>query len=659
MKNLLFVLFFLISIYSKAQYGVPHEFGKPFPQEIALTVYDKDPTARAVILYEKGEYKFGEEGEHNLVRINLYRKTYRKIKILNDEAKDYYTTVKITIRGNNRDEEWVSNIRAVTTNSGAATYLNANAIHTKPLGNDYYEITFTMPNVQKGSIIEYEYTINSPNPWRLNGWEFQHAAPTVYSEFNAEIPGFYNYTRVMIGDRPLDVNHAEIKKFCFHFANNKNTAECEVLTYAMKDIPAFTEEEYMLSPYNYLYRIDFQLERMISQDGSRHLFTKDWKSVDQEFRSNKNIGQQLNRKSYFKSALPQNILTIPDKLERAKAVYNYIQNHFTRSNHSLSIFHEFDVKKAYENKSGKIPEINMALINALEAADIEAYIAFSSTRENGLPTKRNAVMTDFNYLMALATINGQNYFLDASNKFYPFGIVPFNTLNYDARIMDFKKGSYWEIIKANPANTEAVTVQLKVDENFNISGQLREANIGYFGGLKREELNQISNDNYLRKKEATIADLEIISNKVSNTNDPDKPLIEDYEILLHTEGVGNIILNPFIFKYLSENPFKLTERSYPVDFGFARKSTYTLSLDLAGKYTIENLPENKAFALSDGAGSVSVNYSLTNDVLQMRYDFQLNQVHFLPESYEGLKDFFGNIVQIQNNHPVILKKIDE
>src|SRR5690606_26989021 len=185
-----------------------------------------------------------------------------------------------------------------------------------------------------------------------------------------------------------------------------NTAECEVLTYAMANVPALEKEEYTLSQKNYMNRLNFELERVIYQDGTRKLYAKDWKSVDQDFRSRKHIGLQLNNNSYFKNKLPENILSISNKLEKAKAVYSFIQNHYTWNKDSYSLFYENDIKKAYENKFGNAAEINFALINALNAAEIDTYLALSSTRENGLPTKDIAVIGDFNYAMAFVNING-------------------------------------------------------------------------------------------------------------------------------------------------------------------------------------------------------------------------------------------------------------
>lgn len=658
MKKNLFVCCFVlfIAIYSQAQNF--YEFGKPTAQELALTTYAPDPTAKAVILYEKGSYKFEEEYEHHLTFFKLKETVYRKIKILSEDEKEKHSTVSIFVIGNSLDYERVSQIRAVTTNPNGQTHVSPGQIFTKKHPNNHYEITFTFPNVQKGSILEFEYTVSSSNYFRLSDWYFQHSIPTIYSEFYAEIPGFFTYTRTLLGKHPLWINKADIKKYCFYFNNNKNNAECEVLTYAMQNVPALVEEDYMLSPRNYANRINFELERIIYQNGERKIYARDWKTVEQEFKTDKKIGRQLNNESFFKGNLPSEILSITNKTDRAKAVYRFIQNHFNLSTDRYSIFYENDVRKAFNSNTGNATEINMALVNALNAAGIDAYLSFSATRQKGLPIKDMAVINDFNYAMAFAKIDNVNYFLDASDKFLDFGMVPFHALNYYARIMDSKKGGYWEDIITHATNNQGTTIQIKVNDNYDFEGKLRETNTGYFAAMKREELSKIDRDNYLRIKEKNVVDLEITDYSVIDKDDNSKPIIENFDFIIAGDKESNIIFNPFLIsKHFTENPFNLSQRNYPIDFGFTRRHTYLLSMDLGDKYTIENLPESQTYRIAENTGEIIVSYGFTNGLLQIRFNFQLNQVHFPADSYEGIKEFFGHLVHIQNNNPVILKRL--
>ncbi len=650
LRILFFTSVLLFTLESFAQPGIIHEFGKPSLPEVNMNTYPKDTLAKAVVLFETGNYTF-EVVDYKIV---LVKKVYRKLKVLQEDAKNL-ANIAIPLYNNSKESESLIALKAVTTNKNGSDYLQRKDIFNNRVNGRLSEITFAFPNVQNGSVLEYEYTVTSPFIFNLEGWSFQNNFPTVYSEFKAEIPGFYHYNRTLIGDKGLDINHAEIKKNCFEPVKG-NLADCEILTYAMSDIPAFIEEDFMLSKMNYLNRLDFQLKQAIDQRGNKHMYTKNWKTVDREFKKDKNIGLQTRKNNFLSRQLPESISNINDPLEKAKSIYSYIQNHFTWNN-STALFSEADVKKAFNEKVGSAAEINLALINALQAEDLDAEIGLLSTRNNGIPTKEFAVISDFNYLVAHLKINGETFLLDATDKYIPFGTIPFKCLNYQVRVMDFKEGSYWEPVHPNNQNVNHVNIQIEVDENYNFIGKLRETNKGYNAISKRRQISETNKEGYLRQKEAGYSNLEIATYKIKDQQDIDKPISEDFEFTFTEKEAENLIFDPFLFKSFEKNPFQLNNRHYAVDFGHPRTYSYLLSLNLNEKYTFEELPENKSIQMPNNMGEALVTYSENNGIIHLRFSMNINQYHFDPQSYDGLKSFFNHVVQIQNNSPIVLKKL--
>lgn len=153
----LLLFIFLLSVTGFSQPGIIHEFGKPSQSEVDMLVYEKDTTAQAVILYESGEYSFV------VINYNIYllKKIYRKIKILSDDAKDY-GTVSIILHGNEKHQEWINGLKAVTRNGYESTQLSKDDVFYKPYKRNQIEATFAFPNVQKGSVLEYQYNHLSP-----------------------------------------------------------------------------------------------------------------------------------------------------------------------------------------------------------------------------------------------------------------------------------------------------------------------------------------------------------------------------------------------------------------------------------------------------------------------------------------------------------------
>ena len=62
---------------------------------------------------------------------------------------------------------------------------------------------FTFPNIKEGSIIEYEYKLNSDFIFNLQPWDFQGEYPCLWSEYNVSLPEFYYYVTLTQGYQPF------------------------------------------------------------------------------------------------------------------------------------------------------------------------------------------------------------------------------------------------------------------------------------------------------------------------------------------------------------------------------------------------------------------------------------------------------------------------
>lgn len=651
--KLVILLLTLFCVYI-VQAQEPNNFGKLTHPEKNFTIYEKDSTANAVVLYEIGNNYFEVIDR----RIQLVKKYHVKIKILNEKGFDE-ADISIPYYKNNNVSEKVKDIKAVTHNGNAKIYVSSDNIFTNNINERWSEKRFTFSKVEKGSIIEYKYTLISPFSFKLDGWEFQSNIPKLYSEFNAKIPGNYIYNRTLIGTLKLDINDASVKKDCFHVDGTSQDASCEVLKYVMKNIPSFKEEEnYMLAASNYISRLDFELSEYHKINGGTDKYTKTWKDVDKEFRYDKDIGRQLTKKGFFEKNVPGELLTSGDALTRAKNIYSFIQNHFTWDGRN-STYGKARVKEAFNAKKGNAWEINMSLINLLNAAGIKVNLILSSTRKNGLPKRSHPVLSDFNYVLAKVEIEGENYVLDATDKFNPFGILPFRTLNHHGRVMDFKNESYWYNISPESKNRYQVRTQLKFDaEEKKGYGIIDVINLGYYAIEKRRTFDQYDEETYLDEMEKGIqGNFNLISHNIQTQRNTDTKVTERFEYELENILTDDFIyLNPFLIRFFSNNPFTLEERNYPVDFGYPRDYKYQIAIDIPEGYQIHELPENKIIQLGEKMAVLKFRHQENQNQIAVFFDLALNNVYFAAEDYEGLKKIFKDVIDVQNNTLIVFKK---
>ena len=653
-KSLLCFLWFFIGSTGYLSLFAQVTFGMPSYDERHFEEYSKDTTASAVYLYEYGNNYFDIRDNY----IWLITEYHAKIKILKPEGFEHATIKIPTYKGEKRSEK-VKKLKAVTHNKNVKHVVQSQNIYNSDVSEKWSETRFTFSDVKVGSILEYTYEIQSPFHFNLSGWDFQSEIPKLYTEYNARIPGNWKYNRTLIGSIPLDVNEASIKKDCFYIVGY-GIADCEILKYSMTDVPAFKDSEsFMLSGHNYRSRLEFELSEYHNLKGFTEKFTKSWKDVDKEFKKDEDLGRQLRKKNFFENNFPQELLEIGDELERATAIYKFAQIHFNW-NSEYGIWRDNNVKKAFENKAGSAAEINIALINLLNTAGIKANMMLLGTRERGLPKRNHPVMSDFNYVVAKADINGTSYLLDATEKELPFGVLPFRCLNYYGRVMDFESESYWFDIEPNADNKKQYRAMMELNpEDGTVQGKLNAVSTGYAAISERKKMNQSSEDEYLDLLSEKISStFYYTSHEVLKDKSNDKRLMQQFNFEIENVLQGDkIYINPNIIKFFPSNPFTSNERYYPVDFGYQRNYTFNLNLKVPEGYQINTLPTNQNLALPGNMGVLRFQCQGSSNTISVLFVLKMNATHFKSEFYSYLKEFFKRAVDVQNNSFIVLERV--
>lgn len=652
MKTFLYTfIFLLVSKISFAQLDYDTSKFRVTLSDLEMTTYEKDSTANALVLYEFGNSYV--DGNY----YDLRTEEKHKIKILNKEGFNHATVI-IYLYNNERDSEHVKNIFATTYNliggQVISTKLDEEAIFKEKYNDNYTLVKFTMPNIKEGSVITYSFTRDSPFMFKYRGWDFQSDIPKLYSEYRASIPGNWDYNIKLVGGQKLAVNESEIKKDCLS-GGNGGTANCFNAQYVMVDVPAFIEEDYMTSEANYKIRIEYELKTFTGFNGLKNDYTKTWKTVDKDLKTDGDIGRQLNKSIKPEDYLSTDIINLKDKLKKAEAIYNYVQETYTWDG-DYKLFSEGSVKDILKEKSGNVSSINILLHNLLKTSNIEVKPVLLSTRANGFATKIYPVISDFNYLIVQATINNKTYLLDATDNYLNFGEIPFRCLNDYGRLLDFKKGSKWIDIKPSKLSSVQYQIKLELIDNDIITGVVNSKITGYHA-INAKKSYYPNPDSYVTKLEDRNPDFEISSFNIETEGPKSEDFREHYEIEYRSDDTGkNIYLNPFFVKFFNENPFKLQERTYPIDFGYKDAYLYILKFEFSDRYTIIEKPEDVHVTLPNNSGSLLFSSNIIDNNLNILLKIDFKSHIYPPEYYPYLKEFMRKIVDIQTNSLVLIKK---
>ncbi|MGF1559969.1 MAG: hypothetical protein ACFCUL_12845 [Flavobacteriaceae bacterium] len=138
-----------------------------------------------------------------------------------------------------------------------------------------------------------------------------------------------------------------------------------------------------------------------------------------------------------------------------------------------------------------------------------------------------------------------------------------------------------------------------------------------------------------------------------------KPITEDCSFLLENQAhiIGdNIYFSPLFHLKMTENPFKLEERQYPIDFVYPREDKYFMNISIPEGYQLISKPEDLNMAMIDNLAGFVYRITIQGQQLQVMASFKINQAIIAADQYAQLKEFFKNAIEKQTEK-VVLSKI--
>lgn len=625
--------------------------------ELTLNTYKKDTTANAVVIYDYGNSFF----DKNTFALKVQIK--QKIKILKPEGKER-GEFEITLYKGKKSSEKIREIKGVTYNleNGIVrkSFLESKDIF-KIEEDNYTLVKFALPKVKVGSIITISYETESRFIAKYQPWYFQGGDPVIYSEYNTSIPANYKYNIKLVGGLPLDIKESNVVEDCIllidddtGYQNRKVGADCTVSKYIMKDIPAYKSEDYTTTSENYISRIEYELNEIQRFDGTKDKIAITWKDVDGELKADKNFGRQINKKSLVSDVLPSNISKLQDPLEKVKSIRQYVIDTYKWNGKNGR--YDVSIRNLLKEKTGSAFEINLLLQNLLYAEGFESYPILLSTRKNGLIAKIYPVLTEFNFVIVKTSVDGKTYLLDATMPYNTFGQLPFKTLNQYGRLIDFKDGSRWFDIEVEKYAITSHRVILNNFDDDGFYGTVESKYTSYNANGPKQSYNE--NPTYYKEgKINSYSNISIENHDIISFDKNADAFNEQIDFYLETETIGNkIYLNPLIIKFFKENPFKLQNRTYPVDFGYKKIYSYVMNIELNDSLKVLETPKIIRMALPENSGSLLYNVEVKDNKVTVFLKIKFDKAIYPSGFYEALKILTSKIIEIQNNSIILLEK---
>ena len=439
--------------------------------------------------------------------------------------------------------------------------LNKDAKFTEEFNKNYVIKKFALPNVKEGSIIEFRYKIKSDFIFTLRGWKFQSDIPTLWSEYNVKIPEYLTYKNNMSGYYQIEHPVHESVSASYVAGVSSNAVHDK---YCAANVPALKDEPYVTTMDDYTPKIEFELRATNFPGQMYQDYNGSWTKIINSLATDENFGGYINKNSYAKSVLPGILKGEKDTLATVKLIFDYVKNNLKWNDEYSKYSNETNPKSIFEKKTGASGDINLALLSLLKEAKIEAFPVLISTRKNG-EHPGYPLISAFNNVIAVTQIGNRLYFLDATDKDLPLGMLDYENLSHQGFYMDLKgMMGKWLSTEPNLPSERVFVYNMVLDKAHKLTGKINQYAKGYSALRLRDKYRTTNNETeFIKGFKKDKTGLEVSNYKMDNLNNLDELLTETMDVVIedNVEEAGNLVyFTPLLFERTKENLFKLEQR---------------------------------------------------------------------------------------------------
>ncbi len=597
------------------------------PQELAMKESPLSPGAHAVLLYREVETDDGLSVESH----------YYRIKILTETGKKYADIEIPYLKGFTK----VGDIKARTVRpDGSEVKFDGDVfdkVVVKARGFKVQTKTFTLPEVQVGSILEYRYKVRWPED-QLNSprWEVQHELPT------------HRVNLIFKPWRDLAVSWT----FWLPAGAAPKEAKKGRIELSLENIPGFQKEEYMPPERALMYRVDFFYFRRNPESADKFWVQegKDWHGIIEEFIGKRKGVQQAVAQIVAPADPPES------KLHKIYARVQQIRNlSYERAKSEKEEKREkrkdnSNVEDVLKNGYGYRSEINRLFVALARAAGFDAWAVMVAERDVQFFERNLLSWRQLDGEVSAVRVGQEDKYFDPATPGCPFGMLAWLRGGVSG-IRPGKDGAEF-VNTPSPVSLQAVIERkgtLRLDENGTLEGKVQVT----FHGLEAltRRLSAMENDDTGRRKELEDeikgwlpAGATMKLGEVTGWEGFEHPLQAEVQIQIPGFAVAagrRNLLTLAVFQANETHPFRFASRVYPVYLRNPYRESDDLTFEIPQSLRVESVPQQRQQALH--FGSYQVVRTNGAEGLRLQRLLVLEGYYFPLEYYASLRSFFGEV----------------
>lgn len=613
--------------------------------------YDKDAEAYKLLDYGNVQYQIMNDN------FNIVAERRTRIKILKDKGLDE-ANIKIDFYSSG-DYERLSEISGITynldnTGNVVKTILDKSSIFIKKLNNRYSQLSFSMPEVKVGSVIEFKYKDVKVTLADLDSWKFQDDIPTRLSMYKIIIPGVFRFATQLYTYQNVEQNSKNISDVLVYH-RSVISDHSEEKTYVINNVPALRDEPFMGAERDYLQRIVFQLGRIVYGDGEIEDVMSSWPKITKQLLEEDDFGLQMKKNLPHTSSLDDSLKNVQGDYNKMVLIYDYVHRNMNW-NGIESIYSDNGVKSAWDKKSGTNAELNFILIGLLRDAGIKAFPLLVSTKDNGAVNTIYPFLSQFNNTMTCVLIGNDKYILNAADKYNPAYLIPYDVLDNQGFIVDNEYGGWITLSNKKDTWKNLVSISADITPGALMEGKATVYSYGYSKNprLKEWEEDKSSFEDYFTKAFTAI---KVKNIEVKNEDVDTLPLEQklDFSLPLNSSGEYKYFtLN--LFQGLEKNPFIADKRATDIEFNYPKSYTVIGKINIPDGYQFDELPKNIRMIMPDTSIIMQRLIQPGDGTIDFRITLDFERPYYTAAEYPAFHEFYKQLFNALNEQIVIKKK---
>lgn len=603
-------------------------------EELKMTSEPKAPGAPAIILYRQVD-----RDDSNSRAPHEY--TYVREKIFTEEGRKN-ADVEIPFF---KENENIHSVKARTIRPDGTIVNFDGKIYEKEIvkvrGFKYLAKTFTLSDVQPGSIIEYHYSTDFQE-YRIfdSHWTLSEELFTKRGKFSLKPYGEFALQWSWPNGLPEGTAPP---------TNNRG----EGIRLEAQNIPAFQAEEDMPPEDTMKYRVDF----IYSEDGYEKDPEKFWKKRGKKL--NDGVESFAGKRKAMEQAVAQIVAASDTPAAKLQKIYARVQQMRNTSYEQEKT--EQEQKRAKEKEINNVEDIwkrgyadgyqiTWLFLGLARAAGFDASPVRVATRDSHFFNSNMMRAGDLNSNVVLVKLDGKDLYLDPGTAFVPFGLLPWGETGVRGLKLD-KDGGTW--ITTPIPESSVSQIERKADLKMNSEGSLEgKLTVTYSGleGLWRR-INERNEDDTHRKKFLeddvkaaipVVTEVELINKPEWASSAPTLVAEFDLKVPGWVSGAGRRALMPVaLFGASEKHACEHATRVHPLYFHFMSQKIDDIRIELPLGWQVGTLPQPQ----NNDAKLILYSMKVENDkgTLRLERRLRVDLISLEQKFYPALRNFYQTV----------------